>query len=302
METTKFIWKNGEMLPWEQAMTHVLTHTLHYGAAAFEGVRAYETPKGTAIFRLQEHTDRLFYSAKVIGMEVPYSKEEINEATKKVVRENEVEACYIRPIFYYGYGKMGLNPIGAPIDAVIACWPWGKYLPVDVVNVKISDFIRIHPKTGVTDAKISGHYVNSIMACLEIAKDEYFHEALFLDYEGNIAEGPGENFFIVKNGVIYTPPLGNILAGITRSSIMEVARDLGYTVEEKVLKPEDAWGADEAFFTGTAAEVTAIGTLDRKQIADGKMGPITTQIKETYLKAIRGGLPQYEKWLTYINA
>lgn len=300
MDTTKYIWQNGAMIPWEEAHTHVLSHTLHYGAGAFEGVRAYQTPKGTAIFRLKEHTDRLLYSAKAIGMDVPYSADQLNEATIKVVRENEVESCYIRPLLFYGYGKMGLNPTGAPVEAIIACWPWGSYLGKEMVDIKVSDFIRIHPKTSITDAKITGHYVNSIMAALEIRNDDRYDEALFLDYEGNIAEGPGENFFMVKDGVIYTPPLGNVLAGITRDSVFTIAKNLGYEVEEKKMQIADAKAADECFFTGTAAEVTGIATIDGDVIAKGKIGPVTKRIKEEYNAVIRGNREEYGDWLTVV--
>jgi len=234
MDQTKYIWVNGKLIRWKKARTHILTHALHYGGGVFEGARVYETPRGPAVFRLKEHTDRLFYSAKALSMEIPYSKEEINQAIVYTVKKNKLKEGYIRPIAYFGYGKMGLNPAGAPVDVAIACWPWGKYLSDKPIDVKISKYIRIHPKSGITDAKISGHYVNSIMAVNELAGTK-FHEALFLDFKGNIAEGPGENFFIVKKGVVYTPTLGTILKGITRDSIFKIADYLGIRTKEKVL-------------------------------------------------------------------
>ena len=299
MEKTKYIWLNGEFINWEDATTHVLTHTLHYGAGAFEGVRAYKADKGTAIFRLQEHTDRLFYSAEAIGMEIPYSREVLNEAQLELLRKNEIEHAYLRPIAYYGYGKMGLNPTGCPVDVMIACWPWGAYLPHDMVDLKVSSYIRIHPKSTVADAKISGHYVNSILAVQELQGTKY-HEALLLDFEGNIAEGPGENFFAIKDGKIYTPPLGNVLKGITRNTIFQIAEKHGIEVIEKTLTPDEACDHEEAFFTGTAAEVTPIRSIDDKSIGEGKIGPITEKIRSSYLDAVHGKNPDFEHFLSYI--
>lgn len=300
METTELIWMDGKLIPWNEAQVHVLTHSLHYGAAVFEGVRCYNTPKGTAIFRLKEHTERLLYSADAIKMEVPYSLEALMQATVDTVRENELESGYIRPILFYGYGKMGLNPTGAPTRSVIACWPWGKYLAHDAVDVKISSYVRIHPKTSVTDAKISGHYVNSIMAVQELAGTKY-HEALFLDYEGYVAEGPGENLFIVKDGVFYTPKLGNVLGGITRDTVMTMLRDQGHEVREERLRPEDVFDADEAFFTGTAAEVTGINSIDDHVFGEPGMGPMTTKLKADYLALVGGENPDYDHYLTYVQ-
>lgn len=300
MKPTKYIWMNGKLIPWKKAQVHVLTHAMHYGSAAFEGTRVYNTAKGPAIFRLKEHTKRLFYSAKALKMKVPFSQKEINEATLETIRRNQLKHGYIRPMIFYGYGKMGLNPIGAPVESMICCWPWGKYLSDDPIKVKISDFIRIHPKSTIADAKISGHYVNSIMAVLPLTNTKY-HEALLLDYKGNIAEGPGENFFLVKKGVIYTPPLGTILSGITRATIFELAESLGYKIKEKNLKPKDLKGADEAFFTGTAAEVTPIGSIDDITFNKGKVGPVTSAIKEAYMDVVHGRNPAFEKYLSYVN-
>ena len=300
MDETKFIWMDGKLVKWHEAKVHVLAHTLHYGAGVFEGIRFYETEKGPAVFRLKEHIDRLYYSAGTFGMKIPYSKEEFIKAVKETVRVNGLKAGYIRPICFFGYGKMGLNPEGAPVNCAIAVWPWGKYLGENAVRIKTSKYIRIHPKSTHADAKICGHYVNSIFAFLD-AKGEGYDEALLLDYEGNIAEGPGENFFIVKNKKIFTPPLGTILKGITRESIIQLARDLGFELNEKKIKLEEAYNADEVFFTGTAAEVTPIASIDDKQIGDGRTGPITKQLSGEYHKIITGKNPKYEKWLTYID-
>lgn len=291
---------NGTLVPWESAQTHVLTHTLHYGAGAFEGIRCYKTERGTAVFRLKEHMQRLLYSARAIKMDLPYTLEELMEAVVQTVKDNELEAGYIRPLMYYGYGKMGLNPEGAPVETIVACWPWGKYLAHDVVDVKISDYIRIHPKSTIADAKICGHYVNSIMAVQAIAGTKY-HEAIFLDYNGNLAEGPGENLFLVKDGIIYTPSQNNILPGITRDTTISIAKELGLTVEEKVLTPEDAFAADEAFFTGTAAEVTGIGSINDHVFNGGEMGPVTKQIKDAYMDVVKGRNPKHDHYLTYIS-
>ncbi len=299
MESTKTIWMNGKLTPWDEANVHVLTHSFHYGGASFEGIRCYKTEKGTAVFRLKEHMERLFYSAEALGMEVPYSVDEMTEAVLEVLRENELEEGYIRPMIYYGYGKMGLNPKGASVDAFIACWGWAKYLAHDAVKVKISDFIRIHPKSTVADAKITGHYVNSSLASMAL-EGTGAHEALLLDFEGNVAEGPGENIFVVKDEVLTTPALGNILAGLTRDTVMTLAKDMGYEVQEKVLKPEDLFAADEAFFTGTAAEVTAISSIDDHVYGDGNPGPVSAKLKEAYMNVVHGKDDRYEDYLTYI--
>ena len=291
---------DGEFVPWEDAKVHVLTHTLHYGAGAFEGVRAYETDKGPAIFRLTEHTERLFYSTKCIGMELPFSVQELDDATVELVRKNEVQHCYIRPLAFYGYGKMGLNPAGAPTHVIIACWPWGAYLPHEMVDLKVSSYIRIHPKSTIADAKIVGHYVNSILAVRELIGTNY-HEALFLDLEGNIAEGPGENFFIVNGKEVTTPPLGTILAGITRETIMKLIVDLGYSVTERSISLDEALKAEEAFFTGTAAEVTPIRSIDDKVLGKGEVGELTAQLRDLYLDIVTGKSEKYSQFLTYVN-
>lgn len=300
METTEFIWKNGEFLSWDKAQTHLLTHTLHYGAGVFEGIRCYKTEQGTAIFRLKEHVERLLYSAGVLKMEVPYSEDQLSEAIVETVRKNGLEQGYIRPLIYLDYGKMGLNPKGAPVSTMIACWPWGKYLAHDAVKVKISSYIRLHPRSTVSDAKICGHYVNSILPVLEL-RDTHYDEALLLDHEGNVAEGPGENIFIVKNGELYTPKPGNILPGITRDTVMTLARECGYVVHEEALPREALFEADEAFFTGTAAEVTPIGSIDDHGFGDGHPGPITTTLREAYMDVVYGRSSIHRDYLTFIS-
>jgi len=302
LQKTKKIWFNGKIIDWDDAQIHVLTPSLHYGDAVFEGIRFYNTEKGPSVFRLKEHVDRLLYSAQAISMDIPFSKNEIIDAIKKIVKLNEIEEGYIRPIAVFGYGAMGLKHAKeAPVQLFIAVWPWPAYLGESAVRIKTSSFIRIHPKSSVADAKISGHYINSILASLEAKKNGY-DEALLLDYEGNIAEGPGENIFFVKKGVIITPPLKKqILAGITRDSIITIAKDIGIKVEERNIKLDEAYKAEEAFFTGTAVEVTAIKEIDNKIIGSGEIGPITQRIKNEFLEIVRGRNKKYEKWLSYID-
>ena len=291
---------DGKLVPWKEAKIHVLTHTFHYGAGVFEGIRCYETDKGTTIFKLKEHIDRLYYSADTLKMKIPFSKEEFIKAVKETVKANNLKVGYIRPICFFGYGKMGLDPKGAPVNCAIAVWPWGKYLGEGTVKVKTSKYIRTHPKSTHVEAKICRHYVNSIFASVEV-KEEGYEEALLLDYRGNVAEGPGENFFIIKDGKLLTPPLGTILKGITRASIIEIAKDQGIKVEEKPLKLEDVYNADEAFFTGTAAEVTSIESVDDKTIGKEAPGPITTKLKDLFMDIVHGRNKKYEKWLSYVE-
>ena len=301
MIESKKIWMDGQLINWKDAKIHVLTHTLHYGAGVFEGIRAYKTEKGPAVFRLPEHIKRFFYSASCIGMEIPFSEDDIRKAVLDTIVVNELDACYIRPLGFFGYGKMGLNPKGAPVHIAIAVWPWGAYLGEDaIVKVKSSKYMRIHPKSTVADAKICGHYVNSILASIEVKKMGG-DEALLLDYEGYAAEGPGENIFMVKNGKMYTPLSGTILPGITRQSIIKIARDLNIETEEKKLTIEELQSADEAFFVGTAAEVCPIGEIDNAVINNGKLGEITKRIKEMYQKAITGKEEKYLNWLNFVN-
>lgn len=300
METTKFIWHNGKLVAWDEARVHVLTHTLHYGGGAFEGIRCYPTSDGPAVFRLREHMERLVYSAGVLQMTLPYSVDQLCDATIELLRENKLPHGYIRPLVYFGYGVMGLNPRNAPVEIAISCWPWGAYLPHEAVDIKTSKYIRIHPRSVVADAKICGHYVNSILAALEVRGTKY-HEALFLDADGNVAEGPGENVFAIFGKEIVTPPAGTILVGITRDTIKTVARDLGYTVTEKTLTPTALREADEAFFTGTAAEVVGISSLDDKPIGKGGLGPVSAKIRGAYLDIVNGRDERYRHYLTYIN-
>jgi branched-chain amino acid aminotransferase len=301
MQPTKYIWMNGELVDWDKANVHVLTHALHYGSGAFEGIRAYKTANGPAVFRLREHIERLFYSGSALKMEIPFTVDQIVEAVVNLLRENGLEQGYIRPLVYYGYGVMGLNPKGAPVHLAIACWPWGAYLPHDTVDVKISKYCRIHPGSTVADAKLIGHYVNSIMSAQEVRGTKY-HEAIFLDYQGNVAEGPGENIFLIKNGKLSTPSKGAILAGITRDSIIQMARSLGYEVTERVIKPNELYEAEEAFFTGTAAEVVAIRSIDDKVLPSGdEKGVITSKLKTLYLDTVYGRNDAFKKFLTYVQ-
>ena len=299
MLETKLIWMDGKIVPWGNATVHVLTHSLHYGSAVFEGIRFYETGDGPAVFRLKDHTTRFFYSANTISMQIPFSEDEINSAIIETVRVNEISTGYIRPLAYFGYGKMGLRPTGAPVNLSIAVWPWDSYLGANPIKVKTSPYMRIHPKTTSMEAKISGNYVNSTFAGVDAVSSGY-QEALLLDFEGNVAEGPGENIFIVKNNILYTPPAGKILTGITRKSLMTIAKDLGYSVQEKQLNIEDVSDADEAFFSGTAAEVTPIASLDDHPMKY-PTGPITKKLRDTYLSTVKGKNEKYKSWLTIVR-
>jgi branched-chain amino acid aminotransferase len=299
-QITKKIWLNGKLTNWENANVHVLSHALHYGSGVFEGIRFYEAKKGPAIFRLKEHIDRLFYSAKVLQMKIPYSHTQVSEAIRKTVKINKVASGYIRPLAFFDYGKMGLNPTGASVSLAVACWPWGSYLGGKPIRVKTSKLIRLHPDSVVADAKVCGHYINSILASLETQKAK-FDEALFLDYRGFVAEGPGENIFFLKKGILHTPKLGSILAGITRDAVIQIAADLGVKTREGNYKLCDLYSADEAFFTGTAAEVQPIGSLDSKKIKNGKAGEFTTKLRKTFLAVVAGEVPKYHKWLTVVK-
>jgi branched-chain amino acid aminotransferase len=299
MQKTPFMWLDGKMLPWDEVKFPALSHSLHYGSGVFEGERFYESaPDETCIFRLEEHSARLLYSADVLNMDIPYTEEELNKATIETVASTGLTSGYIRPLGFFGE-KMGLNPSGAPVHTLIAAWGWGKYLADKPLSVKISKYIRIHPQSTVADAKISGHYVNSILASQEI--EGKYDEALLLDFEGNVAEGPGENLFVVKGGKIYTPETGKILKGITRDTIMTLAKDLGYEVIEKTIAPEELFEADELFFTGSAAEVSPIGMLDDKKIGTGEEGEVCKTLREKYFEVITGKDPKYEHWLTRVK-
>ena len=298
-----FIWLDGKLIPWRDANTHVLTHSLHYGMSVFEGVRAYDTGRGTAIFRLEDHTRRLFNSAHIFQMDVPYDQDTINEAHKEVVRSNNLESAYIRPLVYYGSEKMGISPKGAKVHVAIGAWAWGAYLGEESlkqgIRVKTSSYTRHHVNVSMVRAKASGHYVNSILANNEAIADGY-DEALLLDTEGYVSEGAGENLFIVKNGKVYTPELSSCLEGITRDSVVTLARELGISIEEKRITRDEVYCADEAFFTGTAAEVTPIRELDNRKIGIGSRGPVTERIQSAYFDAVNGRNPKHEDWLSFI--
>ena len=296
-----FIWFDGKLVPWREANTHVLTHSLHYGLSVFEGVRAYSTSKGPAIFRLKEHTDRLFNSAHIYMMKIPFEKETIMEAHREVVRANKLESCYMRPIAFYGSEKMGVSPRGAAVHVAIAAWPWGAYLGADGlekgIRVKTASFARHHVNVTMARAKVASTYANSILANLEATQDGY-DEALLLDTDGFVAEGAGENLFIVKDGQIWEPEIASALTGITRSTIIALAKTLGYEVRSKRLTRDDIYIADEAFFTGTAAEVTPIRELDNRTIGAGTRGPLTTKLQALYFDVVNGRAPEYANWLT----
>jgi len=296
-----FIWSDGKLIPWRDATTHVLTHSLHYGLAVFEGIRCYNTVSGPAIFRLKEHTDRLFSSAHIYRMPMPWDKATLFEAQKEVVRANKLDSCYLRPIAFYGSEKMGVSPRGAQTHVAIAAWSWGAYLGEDGmengIRVKTSSYARHHVNVTMARAKLSATYANSILANMEATEDGY-DEALLLDVDGFVAEGAGENIFIVKDGVIYEPEIASALIGITRATVITLAAELGYKVVSKRLTRDDIYIADEAFFTGTAAEVTPIRELDNRVIGAGKRGPVTTQLQSLFFDVVNGKVPAYADWLT----
>jgi branched-chain amino acid aminotransferase len=298
-----YIWYDGKMVPWRDATTHVLTHSLHYGLAVFEGLRAYKTASGTAIFRLKEHTERLYNSAHIFMMKMPYSRETLIEAQREVVRANRLDSCYVRPIAFYGSEKMGVSPKGASVHVAIAAWPWGAYLGADGleqgIRVKTSSYSRHHINVTMCRAKFSGTYANSILANQEAVEHGY-DEALLLDVEGYVAEGAGENLFIVKNGKLYEPELTSALIGITRDSVMQLARDIGLEVQTKRLTRDDVYIADEAFFTGTAAEVTPIRELDSRVIGSGRRGPVTEKLQSMFFDVVNGRNPKYAHWLSNV--
>ncbi|RAS12320.1 branched-chain amino acid transaminase [Cupriavidus alkaliphilus] len=297
------IWMDGKLIEWRDAKIHVLTHTLHYGMGVFEGVRAYKTPEGTAIFRLKEHTRRLFNSAKIFQMAMPFDEATLEAATREVVRANNLESCYIRPIVWIGSEKLGVSAKGNTIHVAIAAWPWGAYLGDEGmergIRVKTSSFTRHHVNVSLVRAKASGYYINSILANQE-ATGLGYDEALLLDTDGYVSEGSGENVFIVRNGVIYTPDLASCLDGITRDATLTIARDLGIEVREKRITRDEMYCADEAFFTGTAAEVTPIRELDDRIIGEGRRGPVTKQIQDAFFAAVGGTDEKYKKWLTLV--
>lgn len=297
------IWYDGKMVEWRDATTHVLTHTLHYGAGVFEGVRAYATPQGPAIFRLQEHTNRLFNSAKILGMEIPFSKDEVNAAQIAAVRENKLESAYMRPMAFYGSEGMGLRADNLQVHLIVAAWTWGAYLGDESmergIRIRTSSFARHHPNVTMCRAKANGNYINSMLALNEALRDGY-DEALLLDVDGYVAEGSGENIFMVVDGKLYTPTLLSALDGITRRTIFALAEEAGIEVLEKRITRDELYVADEAFFTGTAAEVTPIREVDGRTIGCGSRGPVTTQLQQRYFDIVKGQTDDYAQWRTIV--
>ncbi|CAD5107059.1 branched-chain amino acid transaminase [Zestomonas carbonaria] len=298
------IWYDGKLVPWREATTHVLTHTLHYGMGVFEGVRAYNTPQGTAIFRLQAHTDRLFDSAHIMNMQIPFTKDEINEAQRATVRENNLESAYLRPMVFYGSEGMGLRASGLQVHVIVAAWHWGAYMGEEAleqgIKVRTSSFTRHHVNISMTRAKANGHYINSMLA-LQEAISGGADEALLLDPEGYVAEGSGENVFIVKDGVVYTPEVTACLNGITRNTVLRLADELGIKLVEKRITRDEVYIADEAFFTGTAAEVTPIREVDGRKIGIGRRGPVTEKLQKAYFDLVTGKTSAHAEWRTLVK-
>jgi branched-chain amino acid aminotransferase len=304
MEASRVIWMDGEFVPWDEATVHVLSHGLHYGAGVFEGIRAYETPTGTAVFRLTEHMERLHRSAKAYGIELRFGVEELVQASRKLLVDNELEAGYIRPLAFYGLGSIGLNPAGAEVRVIIAAWRWGAYLGEEGlkngIRTRVSSWRRIDQATLNTNAKGTGGYLNSILAKQEAVRDSY-DEAILLNSEGFVSEGSGENIFVVKGGVVTTPPVSaGILEGITRESVITMLRDDGHHVQEGNVIRSDLYYADEIFFTGTAAEVTPVREVDDRAVGDGRPGPVTRKAQDLFQKAVTGRLEAYHHWLDYV--
>ena len=298
-----FIWFDGKMVPWREAQVHVLTHTLHYGMGAFEGVRAYHADQGTAIFALEAHTNRLIDSCKILGMKLPYSKQELMDAQVAAVKDNNLDSAYIRPMVFYGSEAMGLRADGLKVHVIVAAWEWGAYLGAEGmekgIRIKTSSYTRHHPNIAVTKAKANGQYINSMLALQQALNDGY-DEALLLDPEGYVAEGSGENIFVIKDGQIYTPEVTSALNGLSRKTIFSLAQDMGLTIKEKRLTRDEVYIADEAFFTGTAAEVTPIRELDNRPIGQGR-GPITEKLQTAYFDLVHGRNEQHMDLLTFIK-
>ncbi|KZX11824.1 branched-chain amino acid transaminase [Methanobrevibacter oralis] len=298
------IWIDGKMVNWEDAQIHVLSHVVHYGTSIFEGIRAYNNDNGTCVFRLKEHVKRLFDSAKIYKIDIPFTQEDIEEAIKETIKINDLKSCYIRPVVFRGYGELGVTPLGCPVNSVIAAWQWGSYLGEDGmakgVNIGVSSWRKPAPNTFPALAKCGANYMNSQLAKLE-AIDNGFDEAIMLDYAGNVSEGSGENIFLVEDNILYTPSLSSSnLKGITRDSIMKVARDLGHDVVEETISRERLYLADEVFFTGTAAEVTPIRSIDHRLVGEGKRGPICEKIQKTFFDIVEAKIEDKYGWLSYI--
>lgn len=301
IQTTKHIWHNGKLLPWEQATIHIMSHVIHYGSSVFEGIRCYQTETGAAIFRLSEHMQRLLDSAKIYRMELPYTLEQLNAAVVNLVEANGVAPCYIRPVAIRGYGEIGVSPIGSPIEVYVANFPWGKYVAGDAADVCISSWNRLAPNTMPSMAKAGANYMNSQLIRMEAAANGY-SEGIALDVNGYLSEGSGENLFIVRGGILYTTPLADsILSGITRDSVITLAKEMGYTIVEQSLPREMIYIADEVFFTGTAAEVTPIRSVDRVLVKDGQVGPITKQLATEFFGITSGKRPDRYGWLTPVK-
>jgi len=299
MEPVDYIWMDSELFEWDDAEVHALSHGLHYGTGVFEGIRAYEVDGEPAVFRLEEHVERFIDSAKIMGMDLGYSKKELTEAIENTITENNVKSCYIRPLAFRGYGSLGVNPKDIPVKVIIAVWPWGAYLGEEAlqngVETQTASWNRHHRNVMPTKAKATGNYVNSVLAKQEAARNG-LDEAIMLTPEGYVAEGSGENIFIVRDGELITPPKKDVLEGVTRDSVIQIAEDKGYTVREEEFTRDQLQRADEAFFCGTAAEVTPIREVDGKEISDGR-GLITEEIQSTYMNSVRGENPEYMKWL-----
>ena len=297
------IWMDGEYVPWRDAKVHVLTHTLHYGLGCFEGVRAYRTDRGTAIFRLEEHTRRLFDSARILAMKIPYDRETLNRVQREIIGKNGLESAYVRPLVYYGSEGLGLHATNLSVHVAVAAWEWGAYLGAENlergIRVCTSSFSRHHINAAMGKAKANGQYINSILALSEASSDGY-DEALLLDPQGYVAEGSGENFFMLRDNVIYTPALTSALPGITRDTVVTLAEELGFAVRERLITRDEVYIADECFFTGTAAEVTPIREVDRRTIGTGDRGPVTAALQSAYFDHVQGRTNSHPEWLTYV--
>jgi len=305
LQATEKIWMNGSFVKWDDAKVHILTHSLHYATAVFEGIRCYKTDGGSAIFRLREHVERLFDSAHIYQIEMPFTREAINEAIIETIRVNKIEACYIRPLVHIGYGAMGVFPKENPVHVSIAVWPWGSYLGEEGlkngIRVKISSFIRPHVNATMVRSKTTANYAIGLLAKREALKDGY-DEAMLLDTEGYVAEGSGENVFMVRKGIIKTPPLTSILEGITRETIIQLAAERGMRIVEERFTRDELYIADEAFFSGTAAEITPIREVDNRTIGMGKPGPVTKQLQASFFDIVHGRDNKHEEWLTYVSS